>query len=241
MSGIVSGGSSPYSVQWQTDHGYSGIAALATSGSSASSESWNTGTISLVNGENTISVTAYDSAKGSATQTETVSLVPAPPPSGPAAHFRSDLFSGYQRYHDKCRHHVFSRNRSGRGRYRESHLANLDRRNRHGYGDQSLARVIGPVAEGQQHDPDPRVRFRGEQRLGGTGRGEKLLARGDKSTFSRLRGASDMNKRFISALIAYAILIGLAFVLLHGLALKAVLVLFAGLLAKTAVALKLDR
>ena len=38
-----------------------------------------------------------------------------------------------------------------------------------------------------------------------------------------------------------AILIGLAFVLLHGLALKAVLVLFAGLLAKTAVALKLDR
>jgi len=85
MSGIVSGGSSPYSVQWQTDHGYSGIAALATSGSSASSESWNTGTISLVNGENTISVTAYDSAKGSATQTETVSLVPAPPPSGPAA------------------------------------------------------------------------------------------------------------------------------------------------------------
>jgi hypothetical protein len=83
MTGTVSGGTSPYSVQWQTDHGYSGLASLATSGN-ASSESWNTGSISLVNGENTISVTAYDSAKGTATQTETVSLVPAPPPSGPA-------------------------------------------------------------------------------------------------------------------------------------------------------------
>jgi hypothetical protein len=50
-----------------------------------------------------------------------------------------------------------------------------------------------------------------------------------------------MNKRFITALVAYGVLIALAFVLLHGLALKAVLVLFAGLLAKTAVALKLDR
>jgi hypothetical protein len=49
------------------------------------------------------------------------------------------------------------------------------------------------------------------------------------------------NKRFISALIAYAVLIALACVLLHGLVLKAVLILFLGLLAKTVVALKLDR
>jgi hypothetical protein len=49
------------------------------------------------------------------------------------------------------------------------------------------------------------------------------------------------NKRFISALIAYGVLIALAFLLLNGLALKAVLVLFLGLLAKTVVALKLDR
>jgi hypothetical protein len=48
------------------------------------------------------------------------------------------------------------------------------------------------------------------------------------------------NKRFISALIAYAILMALAFFLLHGLVLKAVLILFLGLLAKTVVALKLD-
>jgi hypothetical protein len=50
-----------------------------------------------------------------------------------------------------------------------------------------------------------------------------------------------MNKRLISALIAYAVLIVCAIILLHGLALKAVLVLFAGLIAKTVVALKLNR
>jgi len=49
------------------------------------------------------------------------------------------------------------------------------------------------------------------------------------------------NKRFVSALIAYAVLIALACVRLHGLVLKAVLILFLGLLAKTVVALKLDR
>ncbi len=76
MTGILSGGTAPYSVQWQTDHGYSGLASLA------GSASWNTGAVPLVNGENTISVTAYDSATGSATQTETVSLVPAPRPAG---------------------------------------------------------------------------------------------------------------------------------------------------------------
>jgi hypothetical protein len=49
------------------------------------------------------------------------------------------------------------------------------------------------------------------------------------------------NKRLISALIAYGVLIALAFFLLHGLVLKGVLVLFLGLLAKTVVALKLQR
>lgn len=50
-----------------------------------------------------------------------------------------------------------------------------------------------------------------------------------------------MNKRFLSALTAYAVLVVWAVVRLHGLALKAVLVLFAGLIVKTFVALKMDR
>ena len=79
MTGTLSGGTAPYSVQWQTDHGYSGQASLA------SVQSWNTGPVPLVNGENTISVTAYDSATGSATQTETVALVSAPKSTGSTA------------------------------------------------------------------------------------------------------------------------------------------------------------
>ena len=47
-----------------------------------------------------------------------------------------------------------------------------------------------------------------------------------------------MNKRLAAALGAFAILIGLAFVLLHGLALYAVLILFGGLVAKTLIAHK---
>jgi hypothetical protein len=47
-----------------------------------------------------------------------------------------------------------------------------------------------------------------------------------------------MNKRFAAALAAYAVLIALAFYLLHGKALYAVLILFAALLAKTLIAMK---
>jgi hypothetical protein len=50
-----------------------------------------------------------------------------------------------------------------------------------------------------------------------------------------------MNKRLISALAVYAVLIAYAFLRLHGLVLKAVLVLFAGLIAKTVISLKLQR
>src|SRR5580658_2262030 len=59
MTGTLSGGTAPYTVQWQTDHGYSGQA------SQPGSQSWNTGPMPLVSGENTINVTAYDSASGS--------------------------------------------------------------------------------------------------------------------------------------------------------------------------------
>jgi len=47
-----------------------------------------------------------------------------------------------------------------------------------------------------------------------------------------------MNGRLLGALASYAILSALAFWLLTGLVLKAVLILFAGLLAKTLIAWK---
>jgi hypothetical protein len=47
-----------------------------------------------------------------------------------------------------------------------------------------------------------------------------------------------VKKRLISALIAYAILIGIACFLLRGRVLGFVLILFGGLLAKTLIALK---
>jgi hypothetical protein len=45
-----------------------------------------------------------------------------------------------------------------------------------------------------------------------------------------------MDKRFVTALGAYAILIATAFLILHGIVLKAVLILLGGLLAKTVIA-----
>lgn len=47
-----------------------------------------------------------------------------------------------------------------------------------------------------------------------------------------------MRKRLLGAVIAYALLIGLACFLLSGKVLYAVLILFAGLIAKTLIALK---
>jgi hypothetical protein len=45
-----------------------------------------------------------------------------------------------------------------------------------------------------------------------------------------------MNGRFVSALVAYAVLLGLALLFLKGKFLTGVLILLAGLLAKTAIA-----
>jgi len=82
LTGTLSGGTAPYSVQWQTDHGYSGRASLTTG--SAGSAAWNSGPVTLVNGANTISVTAYDSARGTASGTKTISFAP-PPATTPVA------------------------------------------------------------------------------------------------------------------------------------------------------------
>lgn len=51
----------------------------------------------------------------------------------------------------------------------------------------------------------------------------------------------DPKTRLLKALVAYAVLIALAFAILDGLALKAVLILFGGLLAKTLVAWKIQQ
>ncbi|HKD06597.1 MAG TPA: hypothetical protein VKB79_11915 [Bryobacteraceae bacterium] len=48
-----------------------------------------------------------------------------------------------------------------------------------------------------------------------------------------------MNTRLAAALAAYAVLIGCSIFLLHGIVLKAVLILFAGLIARTLISIKL--
>jgi hypothetical protein len=70
LTGTLSGGSPPYSVQWQTDHAYSGRATL-------NEKAWTASGVTLVNGSNTITMTAFDSAKQSASQTVATTLTPA--------------------------------------------------------------------------------------------------------------------------------------------------------------------
>ncbi len=76
LSGAVSGGVAPVTVQWQTDQGYSGAATI-------SGGLWNAAAIPLVTGSNNITITAFDAAHGSASQTAAISLVS--PASEPAA------------------------------------------------------------------------------------------------------------------------------------------------------------
>jgi hypothetical protein len=70
MTGTIAGGTAPYSVQWQTDHGYSGAASFP------GLLSWTASPITLVNGANTVTVTAFDAGHEAATETETVNLTP---------------------------------------------------------------------------------------------------------------------------------------------------------------------
>jgi len=74
-TGTVSGGTAPYTVQWLTDHGYSGKATFT------SVLGWTASGISMVNGENAISVTVFDANRQTATQTASVTLTPATTPS----------------------------------------------------------------------------------------------------------------------------------------------------------------
>jgi len=74
-TGTVSGGTAPYTVQWLTDHGYSGKAIFT------SVLGWMASGISMVSGENAISVTVFDANRQTATQTASVTLTSATAPS----------------------------------------------------------------------------------------------------------------------------------------------------------------
>jgi hypothetical protein len=76
VTGTVSGGTPPWTVQWQTDRGYGGKSTIQNPG--AAGASWNTGAVSLVNGRNTITLTAFDAAQKSASQTVAVELQSSP-------------------------------------------------------------------------------------------------------------------------------------------------------------------
>jgi hypothetical protein len=66
ISGAVSGGTPPLTVNWQTDRGYSGKAAAGTGGT------WSASGITLVTGANTLTVTAFDSAQKAASESAVV-------------------------------------------------------------------------------------------------------------------------------------------------------------------------
>jgi hypothetical protein len=70
VTSVITGGTPPYTVSWQTNHGYTGTAEL--SGSSM----WAACDIPLAVGSNTVIMTAYDSSDHTATRSATTILQP---------------------------------------------------------------------------------------------------------------------------------------------------------------------
>jgi Matrixin len=66
ISGAVSGGTPPFTVNWQTNQGSTGKGVVGTSGT------WSAAAVPLVAGANTLTVTAFDSAQKTATETAVV-------------------------------------------------------------------------------------------------------------------------------------------------------------------------
>lgn len=66
ISGTVTGGLAPLTVQFQTDKGYTGKATVSASGV------WSAAGVALVTGTNTITVTAFDSSHQTVSQSEQV-------------------------------------------------------------------------------------------------------------------------------------------------------------------------
>ena len=73
VSGTVSGGTPPLIVNWQTNQGYSGKAVMGTG------FTWSASGINLVAGANTLTVTAFDSAQKTATESAVVTRLAATP------------------------------------------------------------------------------------------------------------------------------------------------------------------
>jgi hypothetical protein len=82
VTGTLTGGIPPWTVQWQTDRGYSGKATVQNQGTNqeTTGAAWNTGAVSLVNGSNTITVTAFDSQQKSASQSASTTMQQTPTP-----------------------------------------------------------------------------------------------------------------------------------------------------------------
>lgn len=78
LSGTISGGTAPVTVQWKTDQTDSGAATI-------SGGVWSASGIPLITGTNNITVTAFDAAQDSASRNATVSLAPPTPAMSPAA------------------------------------------------------------------------------------------------------------------------------------------------------------
>jgi hypothetical protein len=79
ISGLISGGVAPVTVQWQTDQSSSGSATI-------SNGVWQASGIPLVAGTNNITVTAFDASRGaSASQTANITVAPTPSINTPAA------------------------------------------------------------------------------------------------------------------------------------------------------------
>jgi hypothetical protein len=78
VTGTVSGGVPPLAVQYQTDHGYSGKVILGNAGT------WSATGVGLVTGANTVTVTAFDSARQSASQSEVINRAAAVSSAGTA-------------------------------------------------------------------------------------------------------------------------------------------------------------
>ena len=78
ISGTVSGGRPPVIVDWQTNQGYSGKAVVGTG------DSWSANGITLVTGANTLTVTAFDSAQKTASESAVVTRLAATPATGTA-------------------------------------------------------------------------------------------------------------------------------------------------------------
>jgi hypothetical protein len=71
ITGTVTGGVPPLSVQWQTDHGSSGSVSPAASGT------WTVPAVPLVPGTNTLTVTAFDSVDQTATASAIITRLQA--------------------------------------------------------------------------------------------------------------------------------------------------------------------